>query len=475
MNSPNYLSQNTSSTTTFDFPIKELWFALIAGLAFAALWVLKPIVLVALAAFGVCFLMYKHPQFGLYLMVGFGVFIGLGIDMSNFVDSGSILSVIDAPVVDYLGLALVVVAFMKLLFDYSTREKNSLKSSLYPLYYFGLFLLASILASLFVFDPGFVNGSFHYTFRFIAFSFFAFVFVPMFFISSREVLLEVLNIWFLAGVVAAVFGFSSVFVYLTDWQRVIPYEIFGIAPLKYNHNVLAEALVTVVPVGAYLAYTFRQKRTFYTIATGFVAVIAMLTLSRAAWVALALQAVVAGYIFWDDIKHIYQEHKSKLYAAGGFLAPVAVYMLWFLTTHIVDSSNAARLRVLDVSWYYFLEQPWLGYGPGTFVEILDGVKAYTMEFGQPLEAHGFVHKILLEQGAVGLVAFSIFLLWVLYTLWTAKKRSSRRILMGSLLLSVLAAITFQLFNTSYYNSHMWLPIGLALAGVKIFKRDLLTS
>jgi len=32
-------------------------------------------------------------------------------------------------------------------------------------------------------------------------------------------------------------------------------------------------------------------------------------------------------------------------------------------------------------------------------------------------------------------------------------------------------VMFELFSTSYYNARMWLPIGVGLAAVRLYKED----
>jgi O-antigen ligase len=91
---------------------------------------------------------------------------------------------------------------------------------------------------------------------------------------------------------------------------------------------------------------------------------------------------------------------------------------------------------------------------------------YTLEYGEALDAHGFIQKMLVETGIFGLVAFVGFLGWVLQTI---AKQVRRDVFYQALLCMVAGAMVFQLFNTSYLNSVLWLPIGLALAGVSLKK------
>lgn len=475
MKAPNFLTTKTNSTD-YGIPIKQVWLILALSLAFIGLFLLKPLILVVLAVFTGFVSLYYYPQFGLYLLSFFGVFIGLYLDFGSFVEPSSVLSNINAPVVDFVGLALLGVLGVKIIFDHTFSNRKSLLNSLYPVLYYGLFLLSALLSIIFIFEYSFLTRSIHYTFRFLVLSYLAFVMVPLFFIRTKKQLIKVLQSFFFAGVLASIFGLSSLLIDISSWSRVKPYEIFGISPLRYNQNILAEILVAVVPVGGYLAYKNSQQRISHLCGVGLMVLAALLTLSRAAWICLTLELVVAGYIFPKqraEVIEVIKEYKNIFYTSLLAIIPTVGYMAYYLTSHVVDSSNQARLMVLEITYYFFKENPLFGFAPGSFVEVLSRVEAYRIQFGSPLDAHGFIQKILLEQGLIGLATFGIFLLWVLYTVWSSARKSNQTILMSALFISVVAAVTFQLFNTSYYNAHMWLPLGFALSGVKISSRELL--
>jgi hypothetical protein len=475
MESPNFLAQSKSNQPDFSFSIKDFWLILLFGSAVAVVTVFSPTVLISLMVIVAATLSAKFKRLGLYLLIIFGVFIGFYFDLGNFVARDSILSAVNAPVVDFIGLGLLFLAGLKLLFNYSRNTIRELKLSLYPLYYYGFFIISAVISSLFVFDSTWVGGSLYYTLRFIIFSYFGFVFVLIFLTDSKEAFFNLLKVWFHAGLVAAVFGLSSLFVGLGEWMRVVPYEIFGVAPLKHNHNILAETLATIIPIGGFLAYRKETQRLYYLSATVFILLITLLSLSRAAWLTVLLELLVAVFFFKEKVKKIVFEYKQYFYPIIGVVSAVGIYMVGFLTSQVVDSSTFARLVSLDIVLFRFFESPLVGFGPGIYVDIIGQTEVYRVEFGNPLDAHGFIQKILLEQGMFGLITFGGFLLWLIWTIWQAKRKSSRKILMTSLLISVLAAINFQLYNTSYYNAHMWLPIGIALAGVKIFKPKFLSS
>ena len=98
--------------------------------------------------------------------------------------------------------------------------------------------------------------------------------------------------------------------------------------------------------------------------------------------------------------------------------------------------------------------------------ILGNTKAYVMDYGEPLEAHGFVQKILLEEGLVGLGLFVGFFVYLVIRLGrSALARGGESFLYVMFTCLILGEVIFQLFNTSYFNSVLWLPVGMALAAI----------
>jgi hypothetical protein len=52
-----------------------------------------------------------------------------------------------------------------------------------------------------------------------------------------------------------------------------------------------------------------------------------------------------------------------------------------------------------------------------------------------------------------------------------KKNKQHRELALTLFIMASGAVIFQLFNTSYFNSVMWMPLGIATAGAVLIKQD----
>jgi O-antigen ligase len=195
-------------------------------------------------------------------------------------------------------------------------------------------------------------------------------------------------------------------------------------------------------------------------------VMALATLSRAAWVALFISFLTFVYIYRVKIKKSLPKNALSVgLTVLLFLLPIVWYMSIFLTSNTVKSSNDARLEMSKISMFYTLEKPWLGHGPGTFIYLLADTEIFRYEYGDPLDSHGIVQKILIEEGIIGLVAFSIFIYLILRLLWqvlNSVKKEDNEYLVTALFVMIVGSLTFQLFNTSYYKAVLWLPLGISL-------------
>ena len=125
-----------------------------------------------------------------------------------------------------------------------------------------------------------------------------YVTLPLLTIRRKVTFERILKILFWVGCGIAVFGLSSLFmVEQTGWLRVVPYSIFGFAPLGFNHNLVAEALTALIPISAYVAYMESDKecKQIYSVGVALMIFTVLLTLSRAGWLALMLQAGIFVY------------------------------------------------------------------------------------------------------------------------------------------------------------------------------------
>ena len=399
-------------------------------------------------------------------------------------DSGFWAS-INAPVLDFVAVGLVPLLLLALVFSASFRPTSDrLKIIFWPVIIYGIFLLWALFSWRYVYDSYF-GASLKYWLRFMVWPLIAYLIVPFLFIRSRAILETVLRIWFWAGVFIALFGLSSLFFGPTgEWWRVTPYALWGWAPMGYNQNLLAEALAVILPAAVYLGWggtviarplgrsnpivSTDTMVLIYRAGAILMSLVMLLTLSRAAW--LSALAVIVIYLY--QRRPILSAISPAVKITGTvIMVSLLAYLAVFIFSPTSLSSNASRYDAAKVAWFYTLRSPWLGYGPGMYINVLTDTRAYVLDYGEPLDGHGFITKILLEDGFVGLALFCIFLIAVLWIVTRALKNSGQanRPLLWCLLLTVVGAIVFQLFNTSYFAVPLWLPLGVALAGATTLK------
>jgi O-antigen ligase len=287
------------------------------------------------------------------------------------------------------------------------------------------------------------------------------------------------------GIFAAAIGTFSLFLDFGELiPRAKPIAICGWAPLGFNHNALAELLITIIPLNWLLIILNKNetiKKVLLLILILMISIL-LLTFSRTGWICLFLEILLFWYF-------IYREQTKKLFKKIPSLAllilPIAfiffLLMFQLLTSSVGWQANENRLFLNEISYEAFLNHPIIGNGAGTFVSLVRANPAYILEYGQPLDSHGVIQKIAVESGILGLIAFLAFVFYILRKLFLAYTACHSRARLqrcsncgqegGNLLFAffviALASFIFQLFSTSYFIANFWLPIGIGLATVKI--------
>lgn len=453
----------------------------VVAILFAATAFIISFQVAAVAAFGllallIIFLFTFRYEWALSVLAATSFFLGLTISFSDWTQLQSlpIISGIDAPLIDILAILFLVAGGIGWILQLQPYRRVAALGKRRELYWYAGFLAASMVSLLFMYNHDTASGL-KYLLRFMLFPFVAFVCLPAVLIHSRHLVLRVLRVWSFVGMGSAVFGLASLVMSTNSlWVRAAPFAVFGIAPLGFNHNLLAEVLTVLTPAAFYffLHAKSHHERVVYSMGTSLMIVILLLTLSRAGWIAFCVELLCVAFFFRARVTQFLQAQKFYAVLLAAVVAAVILYMAFFLQSHIVASSNASRVAMVKVAAFYIAQSPVVGYGPGTFQTILGETYDYRLDFGDPLDAHGFVHKILLEEGLLGFIFFAGFLLAVLWRLWQESHSAvANKQLYQTLFLMVAGIVVFELFNTSYFNSVMWLPIGVALAAVYLPPRS----
>jgi len=381
---------------------------------------------------------------------------------------------INIPYVDLLAIFVFLAWGLKLFWGWLRKiEKFSLKP--FPGFFF--FLLFILVASLSLINVENLKLGIKYILRPLSFFYLMFVVLPYNVIKEKKNLFNVFRLLFLLGIFIALMGLWS-FLFppvKTVFRRAIPLPVFGIPILGTNHNLIAEALVAIIPASLVLVW---QKKDLFLKHLFFLGVLLMilvtlLTFSRTGWITLSLELFILLLIRY---RLFLRKVLNYLPLIILFLTPFFIYAYFFFQSPIVASANLNRLKLTKIAFDMWLDHPWIGSGVGTFIETVSRDRWYIIDYGEPLEAHGVIQKLFAEIGILGFLAFFLLLgvlfLKVIKTYRKIPQESFWKYTLLAMILMLLGSIVFQLFNTSYYVSKMWYPIGIALAASRIAQKEI---
>lgn len=417
---------------------------------------------VALVA-GVVFLLAIAPENGLYLMALLFPFIGLQFYYGNK---------INLPYIDLVALLTFCAWFGNRAWRWANNGEEFLRSKDLPgVALFLLFLLSSVLS---LYNSDNILRGIKFILRPLAFFYLMFVVTPYNLVTSKKVLIRIFEIFFFDGIVISLMGVASLFFMENrDLFRIVPIAIAGVYPLGINQNLIAEALVVIMPFTAILAMWATKPfiRKMYIMGLVFMVVVALGTLSRAAWLTVFVELMIFAFLYLRlDLKKIFPA------AVAGFI--IFLPLFFFLTQLIASdvSRNATENRYLltTIAIDAFYNHPIVGNGIGRYVDLVSQNRDYIKIFGEPLDSHGVIQKLIAENGLFGLLTFALFVGYILKQLISGYKRlgkdDRRRQVVLACFIVTIAGLFFQLFNTSYYIARLWLPIGLALTTLRLIEK-----
>lgn len=376
---------------------------------------------------------------------------------------------LEVPLVDLVGSLALTAFFLSSLADLIFK-KNKFKPWRWPLIFpVGIFIAFCFISSIFSANPA---HSLWYLIRWPAFMYLAYIFLPYNLINSaRDIKAAAIAIIVSAGLVIFS-GYLSL--WGQDWQnsfyRLNSVSLFGIFPFGENHNLIAEFL----NVGAFLVLMLRaltkneRERRLWDISFVVICLGIILTFSRAGWITLALQLVI--YI-WINFQTKKKKPINLVLAIAGLIVLLSPFF-WRMSNLQADnvSSTENRWLLTEIAWQSFIDKPILGQGSGQFINLVSSNLRFTAKYGEAIDSHGFIQKIIAENGALGLAAW-LFIIAVLVQLFTRalKRYPSSNHWLLPLILAGAGGLFFQLFNTSYFKGKVWLPIALGLAAVRLLE------
>lgn len=400
---------------------------------------------------------FVWPEFSLYALAFFLPVIGW-----SFYFHG-----LNLPLIDVIAVLALVAFGARLANQILFKKGNPIKIK-WPLFLpFAIFLTISIISSLLAKDPLY---SLWYLTRWLILLYFAYIFLPYNLIKNGKILKRTVIALALSSLLVLASGYLSL--YGQDWRdsffRLNSVSWFGVFPFGENHNLIAEFL----NVGALLFLVLREwtndraKKRWCNIAFVLTSLGIILTFSRAGWITLFLQVVI---YFW--YKFTKPERIKMIFIGLGLLLVISP-LLWKMSQLQAknESSTENRVLLLEISSQALIDRPYLGFGPGEFINLVDENIRFKAKYGPPIDSHGMLQKVLAESGLFGLAAWIFLLLYLLKIGYRGLKRYQRdNPWLLPLGLAAAGGLFFQFFNTSYYKGKAWLAVAVFLAAVRLLE------
>lgn len=370
----------------------------------------------------------------------------------------------EIPFSDIIAIFSVLVVLGAVLLNFK-KYQNKLYL---PLFFPFLLFIASYLISLLNYPQAF--SGLYYIIRWLILLYFAYLLIPSILIKDEKKLKITLWSLALSSLLVTISGYLSLLG--QDWRdsffRLNAISIKGIYPYGSNHNLIAEFLVA----GAFIwlaikeFYSNNQRRIFDVLFL-LSLVAAILSFSRAAWISIFLQLSV--WIYWKN------KHNFKKYASFWLLTVISTVIIllplfWRMQILQTDnlSSTENRWLLTEIAYETWQEKPLIGHGAGYFMNIVADNIRFTAKYGEAIDSHGFLQKIAVESGLIGLFSWLFLLSVIIKKAVTSLRRYQNQApYLLPLWLAAGGAMIIQIFNTSYFKGKVWLIISIALIASKL--------
>lgn len=465
------LTSRFENSATFSW---GLCVALVAtAIAVAAGFAELPLVMLVII-FAV-FLAYRY----IYVMFYAGILLMPMLGLVVSVSTGNLLigqrasgGSIDVSLAEVVFLCVIFAWSLKMLLLWKQRRDQNWKPR-WPLLGAYLPLVAAHLASVaspLLPDPYLILK---FALRPVLFVYLAFVALPFNLIKSRRRLVAALGTFSAVGTFAALNGLLAMF-FPGNGEllgRAHPLSIFGVPVLGENHNELAEIMVATAPITLALSRLVKTPRAqrLLTGSAVFQFAIGILTFTRTLWIVFSVETI---FLIWTMWRESVRRHLSSILLGIVVLMPFAIGMVFYTLSQTAQSSNSTRLMLSQIAAQVFESSPIFGGGAGTYTQRVGSTQLFLLEYGDPIDSHGFIQKLAMETGVLGLLALGILVAFVVRYVRSGVRGIHHGLAREAALLLVAAsggAFIYQLFNTSYWNGKLWLPLGLLIAALNVLR------
>ncbi|NCC70420.1 hypothetical protein EOM09_02465 [bacterium] len=412
---------------------------------------------------------YFYPKIGLLLSIATLSVFGLSIDFLGF----------SIPLTKYLSVILGFAFGFRSLVLICKKEKKLSDIKLSYIIPFLLFFAVQIYGVLFQ------AGDIFYFLKFIIFSYFAYIALPVNIIQDKNDFIKLLKIYFFSmGIVAFFYLVYFVFNFIltSEFAFILNLEDQFIFPVVYLF--FGEQTVLSIASGLIL-YDMAKSSEIKKIITFFIVCLFISNLfvfSRATLIS-ALFIFAVRYIFTRDnnkidlsLKNIKKYIKKSLIV---FLVFITLYFSYFKVIETVrfyrnsiSSSSEARADFISEGIRVFKENPILGYGPGSNKEVTNSY-LIQIRYGGASDAHSIFQSLLVETGVIGFLIFMYIILSISHRLYKNMKNNEslydNRIYFNLLVL-LFVAFLMQIVSVNYYTDKLIFPIGLCIIYLEINKK-----
>lgn len=372
----------------------------------------------------------------------------------------------------YSAIAMIALVFLYFLRTI-LKGRTNFKTGAFNVFLV-LFMICVLLAQIFSIMPAESR-------RFLVFymTCFLMVFIIIAVIRSKEELMQVLNMALVGLTIAGIYGVYQYIIKVPvnpAWidTKLNQGNLTRVYAFFNNPNDFAEVILIFVPF--YCAAFFNTKSVFARLvylAMAVPPVLSMLmTLSRGAWVALALAAVV--YVFFKEKKLIPVFILLGI-AAVPFL-PQSILLRLRTLMNPADSSYSTRTEIWQTV-APIIKDYWLtglGLGNETLLRVSKNYYSFVVKGSIPSHSHNLYLQIWVETGIFGITSFLAFIL-------TTFKKSIKSIVrprdegIKNVLIAGLASLTGILANGMieyvWFDRRVmlffWAAVGIILAALVI--------
>ncbi|MBN1871891.1 MAG: O-antigen ligase family protein [Candidatus Omnitrophica bacterium] len=276
-------------------------------------------------------------------------------------------------------------------------------------------------------------------------------------------------------------GIDGIWQYIFKYDFLRGYQLWSMNRMRASFKFptgFGGWLVTMIPLcfSFALFYTGRTLRTSGIILSFILLACLVLSLTRAAWIALVPAVFFIVWIKGEKAKRVLLVFLVILLLSLVLVVALGgadKLMLYTVRGHTV----LHRIELTRMCWRMFGDHPLLGHGINTFMSIYESYKDAS-EFGGVSYAHNCYLQMAVETGALGLFAF----LWIVIALTVS---AFDKIKMGNdgfvrtcligLLSGLIAYLTHSFLETNLYALRLavlfWLFLGLTMGSLNILGGD----